>query len=70
MHPPAFCHSHYLSDWPNCGVGVICCRGTTGIPIKLLIRDHGDRTFEDLLSCSRLSGLAEARIPLHWSSLI
>jgi hypothetical protein len=54
MHPPAFRHSHYLSDWPSCGVEVICCRGTTVIPVKMLIRDHGDRTFEDLLS--RLRG--------------
>jgi hypothetical protein len=56
---PAYRHSHYLSDWPNRGVEVICCKGTTMIPVKMLLRDHGDRTFQDLLArlrCSRCRG--------------
>jgi hypothetical protein len=38
---------------------LVCCRGSTILPLRLLIRDLGDRTFSDQLGrlcCSRCRG--------------
>jgi hypothetical protein len=59
MHPPPFLPSHHLSDWPECRIELICCKGTTLVPVKLLMKNHGDRIFEDVvrrLRCSRCRG--------------
>jgi hypothetical protein len=59
MHPPAFRVSHHLSDWPECQLELNCCRGQVVIPIRMLLRDHGDLTFATTLArlrCQRCKG--------------
>ena len=56
MHPPPFRPTHHLSDWPDCRLELHCCRGATVYPVRLLMKNSGDRTFADVLSrlrCSR-----------------
>jgi hypothetical protein len=51
--------SHHLSDWPECRLEISCCRGATLIPVKMLIKDHGDAPFETVITrlrCSRCRG--------------
>ena len=47
MHPPPFRPAHRLSDWPDCCLELHCCRGATVYPVRLLIKNSGDRTFAD-----------------------
>jgi hypothetical protein len=59
MHPPAFRASHHLSDWPECRLELTCCRGQVVIPVRLLMRQHGDPTFATILArlrCRRCKG--------------
>jgi hypothetical protein len=59
MHPPGFRHAHRLSDWPDCRLEVVCCRGSTVLPIRMLIKHHGDLSFQDVirrLRCTRCRG--------------
>lgn len=59
MHPPRFLPTHRLSDWPECKLDIICCKGVVSLPVKLMIQRHGDRTFEDALRrlrCGRCRG--------------
>jgi hypothetical protein len=54
--PPIFRKQHRLSDWPECVIEVHClhCRGGTVLsPVRLLIKRHGDMTFENLLRSLR-----------------
>ncbi len=44
-HPPAFQASHHLLDWPECHLELNCCRGQTVLPVRLLMRNHGNLTF-------------------------
>ena len=56
MHPPAFCLDQRLSDWPKCFLELQCCKGVTLMPVRLLLSQHGDRTFKTLikqLRCDR-----------------
>ena len=50
MHPPPFRLGQRLSDWPDCCLELHCCRGQPVFPVRLLIRDHGDRTFAEVLT--------------------
>jgi hypothetical protein len=59
MHPPAFRAAHHLSDWPECRLELNCCRGQIVIPVRLLMREHGDQTFAAVLArlrCQRCKG--------------
>jgi hypothetical protein len=49
MHPPRFSFDQRLSDWPACYLELTCCKGYTVTPVGLLLKKHGDRTFNDLL---------------------
>jgi hypothetical protein len=50
VHPPPFRRQQRLSDWSDCRLELHCCRGQSVIPVRLLIRDHGDRTFIEVLA--------------------
>jgi hypothetical protein len=55
MHPPPFRLEHRLSDWPDCRQELNCCRGLAVLPVRMLIRDRGDRTFAEILPRLRCS---------------
>src|ERR1700722_14151515 len=50
MHPPPFRPDNRLSDWPDCRLGLTCCRGAVLLPVRLLIAWHGDAAFGRLLT--------------------
>lgn len=59
MHPPPFLPTHLLSDWPDCKLELGCCGGTTLLPVRLLITEHGDRPFAEILTrlrCGKCGG--------------
>jgi len=64
MHPPQFSTSQKLSDWPECRLEVRCTCSEWSVlyPVRMLIEQHGDQTFDDLLlklrcsKCRRRSG--------------
>jgi hypothetical protein len=64
MHPPAFRASHHLSDWSECRLELNCCRGQVIIPVRLLIRQHGDPTFATILARLRCQPCKGAPAPV------
>ncbi len=72
MHPPRFCLTHKLSDWPECVIKLHCCGGSVGYPVRLLIQRKDDTTFENVLKRLSLQALrqpqARAGLPCRWTS--
>jgi hypothetical protein len=59
VHPPRFNLTQHLSDWPECGLEVHCCKGMVVYPVRLIAARYGDRTFGVVigkLRCSRCGG--------------
>ena len=48
MHPLPFRPDHRLSDWPDCSLELCRCKDTTVYPVRLLVAQHGNRTFEQV----------------------
>jgi hypothetical protein len=65
MHPPPFRRQQRLSDWPDCRLELHCCRGQSVIPVRLLIRDHGDRTFAQVLAKLRCKQCRKPPAPVY-----
>jgi hypothetical protein len=58
MHPA-------LIDWPACRLELNCCRGQSVLPVRLLLRDHGDRTFGQVLSRLRCQKCRKPPAPVY-----
>ena len=65
MHPPKFSFEQRLSDWPACALELTCCKGILLIPVPLLLRQHGDRTFNDLLQRLRCDRCGRLPAPVY-----
>jgi hypothetical protein len=65
MHPPAFCLDHRLSDWPGCFLEIQCCKGVTLLPVRLLLSQHGDRTFKTLIKKLRCDRCGKSPAPIY-----
>jgi hypothetical protein len=65
MHPPAFCLDHRLSDWPGCFLEIQCCKGVTLLPVRLLLSQHGDRTFKTLIKQLRCDRCGKNPAPVY-----
>ena len=65
MHPPPFRLGQRLSDWPACRLELHCCRGQSVIPVRLFIRDHGDRTFAQVLAKLRCTQCRKPPAPVY-----
>jgi hypothetical protein len=64
VHPPPFRPGQRLSDWPDCRLELHCCRGQSVFPVRLLMRDHGDRTSAEVLAKLRCKRF---RRPPDWA---
>jgi hypothetical protein len=65
MHPRCFSFEQTLSDWPACILELTCCKGTILMPVRLLLRKHGDRTFNDLLQRLRCEKSGRHPAPIY-----
>jgi hypothetical protein len=68
MHPPPFRPEHRLSDWPDCSLELHCCnccKGVTVYPVRLLAKQHGNRTFGQLLSQLRCKDCGGKPAPVY-----
>ena len=65
MHPPAYRPTHHLSDWPDCRLELHCCRGQVMLPVRLLLQEHGDPTFAELLRRLRCQRCKRAPCPVY-----
>src|ERR1700722_2730019 len=54
-----------LSDWPDCRLELHCCRGQSVFPVRLLMRDHGDRTFAEVLAELRCRQCRKPPAPVY-----
>jgi hypothetical protein len=65
MHPPCFSFEQSLSDRPACILELTCCKGTIQMPVRLLLRKHGDRTFNDLFRTLRCEDCGGHPAPVY-----
>jgi hypothetical protein len=65
VHPPPFRPGQRLSDWPDCRLELHCCRGQSVFPVRLLLRDHGDRTFAQVLAKLRCRQCGKPPAPVY-----
>jgi hypothetical protein len=65
MHPPPFRRAHHLSDWPKCQLELHCCRGTTLLPVRLLMQRCGDVSFEEVLTRLRCQKCKSPPSPVY-----
>jgi hypothetical protein len=65
MHPPSFSFEQRLSDWPACFLEITCCKGIILMPVRLLLRQHGDLTFNDLLQRLRCEKCGNHPAPVY-----
>jgi hypothetical protein len=65
MHPPAFFLDHRLSDWPGCFLELQCCKGVTLMPVRLLLSQHGDRTFKTVIKQLRCDRCGKSPAPIY-----
>jgi hypothetical protein len=65
MHPPRFSFEQHLSDWPECYLELTCCKGYIVMPVRLLLKKHGDRTFNVLLRQLRCDRCGNHPAPVY-----
>jgi hypothetical protein len=65
VHPPPFRRQQRLSDWPDCRLELHCCRGQSVYPVRLMLRDHGDRTFAEVLAKLRCRQCGRPPAPVY-----
>jgi hypothetical protein len=65
MHPPPFRLGQRLSDWPDCRLELNCCRGQSVLPVRMMLRDHGDRTFAAVLAKLRCQKCHNPPAPVY-----
>ena len=66
MHPPPFCQTHPLSEWPDCTVEIACrCGRSAKAPVRLLRERHGDPTFAELVPRLRCQGCGAPPAPVY-----
>jgi hypothetical protein len=65
VHPPPFRRTQRLSDWPDCRLELHCRRGQSVYPVRLLMRDHGDRTFAEVLAKLRCKQCRKPPAPVY-----
>ena len=65
MHPPPFRLGQRLSDWPDCRLELNCCRGQSVLPVRMMLRDHGDRTFAAVLAKLRCQKCRKPPAPVY-----
>ena len=65
MHPPPFRPDHRLSDWLDCSLELCRCKDTTVYPVRLLVAQHGNRTFEQVLSRLRCQRCGKKPAPVY-----
>jgi hypothetical protein len=70
MHPPCFSFEQTLSDWPACILELTCCKGTILMPVLLLLRKHGDSTFNELLQRLRCEKCGSHPAPIYLCACI
>jgi hypothetical protein len=65
MHPPPFHRGQRLLDWPDCRLELNCCRGQSVLPVRMLLRDYGDRTFAEVLAKLRCRTCRKPPAPVY-----
>jgi hypothetical protein len=65
VHPPPFPLGQRLSDWPDCRLELHCCRGQSVLPVRLMLRDHSDRTFAQVLAKLRCQKCHRPPAPVY-----
>ena len=65
MHPPSFRPTHRLSDWPDCTLETNCCKGAVMYPVKLLLKERGDMTFDALLARMKCRSCGSKPAPVY-----
>jgi hypothetical protein len=56
---------HRLSDWLDCRLELHCCRGQSVCPVRLMLRDHGDRTFAEVPAKLRCRQYGKPPAPVY-----
>jgi hypothetical protein len=63
-HPPAWCQTQRLLEWPGCSIEARCgCGSSSSYPCKLMASRYGNGTFVDILQrlrCSRCKAAPNA----------
>ena len=67
MHPPDFGLQQMLSDWPDCHLEVNCgCTGRMAtIPVRLMLRERGDRPFGTIVAGLRCKACGGKPAPVY-----